>query len=40
MAAVGSTSIPFTGTKLTWYGVFSDKSSTTGMVLGTIEVKC
>ena len=32
-AGVGSTSIASTGTKLTWCWVFSDLSSTTGMVL-------
>ena len=34
-AGGGSTSIASTGTKLTWYWVFSDFSSSTGMVLGT-----
>ena len=42
--AAGSTYIASTGTKVTWYRVFSDLSSTQGMVLGTailiIEVKC
>ena len=35
VAGAGSTSIASTGTKLIWYWVFSDLSSTTGMVLGT-----